>query len=70
MKAAAWRPKADLQDIREIVSVNPKLDWKKAVKIFSEYAELLEVPERIAELHTLIQESRGQCAPVVWRFRT
>ena len=52
----AWRPQ-DLQDIRELVSVNPKLDWKSVVSTFAEYAELLEKPERVSELQTLINDS-------------
>jgi hypothetical protein len=57
MKAVAWRPK-DLQDIREIVLVNTDLNWKKAVTTFTEYAELLEVPERVVELEKMIRESQ------------
>jgi predicted nucleotidyltransferase len=49
MKAIAWRPK-DLQDIREIVAINPDLDRDFAVATFAEFAELLGVPERIAIL--------------------
>ena len=56
MKAIAWRPK-DKQDIREIVSLNPDLNWELVISTFSEYAELLEVPERVSELKSLIKES-------------
>ncbi len=56
MKAIAWRPK-DKLDIQEIVSINYNLDWNTVVGKFAEYAELLEVPERISEPQTLIQES-------------
>jgi hypothetical protein len=56
MKAIAWRTQ-DLEDIRQLVSVNPKLDWDAVVATFTEYAALLEVPERVAELQVLIQKS-------------
>lgn len=56
MKAIAWRTQ-DLQDIRELVSVNPTLDWAAVIATFAEYAELLEVPGRIAELQTLIDNA-------------
>jgi hypothetical protein len=52
MKAVAWRPK-DLQDIREIVAVNPDFDQKFVISTFSEYAELLEVPERVELLEQI-----------------
>ncbi len=55
MKAIAWRPK-DVQDIREIVAINPNLDRKYVVDTFTEYAELLEVPERVAELVEMLGE--------------
>ncbi|MDR3690719.1 MAG: hypothetical protein P4L46_15180 [Fimbriimonas sp.] len=56
MKAVAWRPR-DLDDIREIVSVNPWVDWDAVVATFAEYAQLLEVPERVASLKDLIGAS-------------
>ena len=56
MKAIAWRPKDQL-DIREIVAVNPDLEWEGVISSFAEYAELLEVPERVAQLRELIRES-------------
>jgi Nucleotidyl transferase AbiEii toxin, Type IV TA system len=43
IKAIAWRPR-DVEDIRQLVSVNPGVDWSSAVSTFAEYAELLEVP--------------------------
>jgi len=56
MKAIAWRPK-DIQDIRDIASINPDLDWNSVVEEFAEYAELLETPERVPALKELIRES-------------
>ena len=53
MKAIAWRRKDQL-DIQEIISINNKLDWDPIVDQFAEYAELLEVPERVAKLRALI----------------
>ncbi|MEI8283178.1 MAG: nucleotidyl transferase AbiEii/AbiGii toxin family protein [Armatimonadota bacterium] len=55
MKAVAWRPK-DILDIREIVSINPEFDRKYVVDTFSEYAELLEVPERVGQLEAIFDE--------------
>lgn len=55
MKAVAWRPK-DLDDIREIVAVHPDLDREFVVKTFAEFAGLLEVPERVAELRKLLDD--------------
>lgn len=57
MKAIAWRPK-DIEDIRQLVSVNPGIDWSSAMSTFAEYAELLEVPERVSLLQVLIQDMR------------
>jgi len=56
MKAIAWRNK-DKLDIQEIVSINHNLDWNPVVGRFAEYAELLEVPERVTELQDLIDAS-------------
>ena len=56
MKAIAWRPKDQL-DIRELVSINPDRNWSSVVTAFAEYAELLEVSERIEDLRQLIQDS-------------
>jgi len=56
MKAIAWRPK-DKQDIREIVTINPSLDWDSVIESFTEYADLLETPERVDDLRALIKES-------------
>lgn len=54
MKAIAWRPK-DQQDIRDIVEVNPELDWASVIEQFAEYAELLDAPERKYELQEIIR---------------
>jgi hypothetical protein len=56
MKAIAWRPQ-DVQGIRVLVSINPHLNWDSVIEIFAEYAQLLEVPERIGELRSLIEQS-------------
>jgi predicted nucleotidyltransferase len=53
MKAIAWRPK-DIQDIREIVAINPGLDRAFVMERFAPYAELLEFPERVTELEHLL----------------
>lgn len=57
MKAIAWRPQ-DQADIRQLVSVNRTLAWQSVVASFSQYAELLEAPERVHELQVLIDQSR------------
>jgi predicted nucleotidyltransferase len=56
MKAIAWRPK-DLQDIREVMAANPSLDRAYVLSTFSEYADLLEVPERVALLTEILETS-------------
>ena len=53
MKAIAWRPK-DQQDIREIVSTCDVMDRDFIVETLSQYAELMEVPERVNELKALL----------------
>ena len=53
MKAIAWRPK-DIEDIRQIVSVNPEIDRSTVLSIFTDYAELLEVEDRVSELATIM----------------
>ncbi|HTQ10173.1 MAG TPA: nucleotidyltransferase [Fimbriimonadaceae bacterium] len=58
MKAVAWRPK-DVEDIRQIVLANPSLDKRYVMSTFSEYAELLEEPERIGELARLLGPQDG-----------
>jgi predicted nucleotidyltransferase len=55
MKAVAWRTK-DIQDIREIVSINDELDREYIIEQFSMYAEILGVPERVAELEMLLDD--------------
>jgi hypothetical protein len=57
MKAIAWRAK-DIEDIRQIVSTNSHVNWSWTVETVSEFAELLEVPERIPAIQALIQESQ------------
>lgn len=56
MKAIAWRPKDQL-DIRDLVSVNPHLDWQQVIEQFGEYANLLEVPERVEDLKNIVVAS-------------
>lgn len=53
MKAVAWRDK-DIGDIQQIIATNPNLDRTWCTETFAEYAELLEVPERVAELAKLL----------------
>lgn len=54
MKAIAWRPK-DQQDIRELVATNTQLDRIFIVDTFSQYAELMDVPERVSELMSMLE---------------
>ena len=56
MKAIAWRPK-DHVDIREIVAVNPGVDKSYVLTQFAEFAELLEVPERVSELRSMMKDA-------------
>ncbi|HEY3779975.1 MAG TPA: nucleotidyl transferase AbiEii/AbiGii toxin family protein [Fimbriimonadaceae bacterium] len=53
MKAIAWRPQ-DLLDIRAIIAVVPGLDRGFITRTFLEYAELLEVTDRVEELEALL----------------
>lgn len=55
MKAVAWRDK-DIGDIQQILATNPNLDRTWCTETFAEYAELLEVPERVAELAKLLDK--------------
>lgn len=54
MKAVAWRTK-DVEDIRQLVKMNPKMDRKKIVDTFAEFAIILETPERIGELEAMLR---------------
>ncbi len=55
MKAVAWRPK-DIEDIRELVAINPIFDRDFVLQTFTEYAELLEIPGRVGELSNLLNQ--------------
>lgn len=57
-KAVAHRPQ-DMLDIREIISIHPKIDKKYVRKTVKEFARVLETPEILTDLETLfVQEKK------------
>lgn len=59
MKAVAHRPQ-DLQDIRVIVTSNPKLDVKRIRREVCEMARALDMPELWTDIAGLFRRSRSQ----------
>lgn len=57
MKAVAHRP-IDLQDIRNILAVNPRVDFKRIISSVKEFSEVLEMPEILNDLKSIFKESR------------
>lgn len=55
MKAIASRPK-DLEDIRQLLKMNPRLDRKRVQETVREFSELLEAPELSLQLEQLFAE--------------
>ena len=55
MKCIASRVK-DLEDIRNLLSVNLDIDRKKVLKTVTEFAEILEHPEMLDQLERLFKE--------------
>lgn len=53
LKGVAHRPR-DLQDIAALVERNPVLDSARIVKVLSEFAEVLDMPEILASVKRLI----------------
>ena len=53
MKSIAWRAK-DLEDIREVVAANPDLDRTVVLSYAEEFFALLEQPERVLMLRSLL----------------
>ncbi len=58
-KAVAHRPQ-DMLDIREIISVHPKIDKKYVRKTVKEFARVLEMPEILADLETLFTQEKDE----------
>lgn len=54
-KAVAHRPQ-DMQDILEIIRSHPKIDRKYVRKAVKEFARVLEMPEILADLETLLAQ--------------
>lgn len=56
-KAVAHRPQ-DLLDIQEIISLHPKIDKKYIEKLLSEFAQILEMPEILADAKYLLSHKK------------
>jgi len=56
MKAVAHRP-IDLEDIRSILEVRPKLDFQRIIRCVKEFARILEMPELFNDLRNLLPKS-------------
>ncbi|MDO8644657.1 MAG: hypothetical protein Q7S00_06815, partial [bacterium] len=56
-KAVAHRPK-DMEDIRNIVAVQKKLNLKRIRRWVKEFAELLEAPEVYKDLDKILKTKR------------
>jgi hypothetical protein len=57
MKAVAHRP-IDLEDIRNILALNPKIDYKRINYWVEEFAGVLGMPEIMNDLEKLLKKNR------------
>jgi hypothetical protein len=55
LKAVAHRPQ-DIMDIREIADNNPAIDRKYIKKIVKEFAEVLEMPEILSDIDSILRK--------------
>lgn len=56
MKAVAHRPQ-DMEDIRNIAAMNPRLDRERVIRWLTEFAEALEAPDLVAEVEHLLGQA-------------
>jgi hypothetical protein len=59
MKAVAHRPR-DLEDIRSLSDANPKLDLRRIRRWVREFSSLLEMPDVLYDLETILARRRGK----------
>ncbi|MCK4423984.1 MAG: nucleotidyltransferase [Candidatus Omnitrophica bacterium] len=57
MKAVAHRP-IDLEDVRSILEITPKVDLKRIKRWVKEFANVLEMPEILDDLNKIITKNK------------
>lgn len=66
MKSVAKRPK-DLEDIRQILRVQERLDLRRVRRYLKEFAEALDDPEVVGSFERIYAEVRGSGGGGKWR---
>jgi hypothetical protein len=59
MKAVAHRPR-DLEDIRSLADTNPKLDLRRIRRWVREFSSVLEMPDVLHDLETILARRRAK----------